>query len=367
MRLPDYLQQQIGADTQYLQVAGSFVLENGESIDDIVVAYRTWGALDKAKSNAILICHALTGSADVDAWWPGIIGTGKAFDPQHDYIICANILGSCYGSTGPATMRPGGRERYRADFPSISIRDMVRLQRLLLDRLGVQQIELAIGPSLGGMQALEWALCYPDRVAAVMPIGIGGRHSAWCIGASEAQRAAIAADPDWNNGYYSDAARPERGLAAARMMAVCLYRSWLSFDQRFGRERGTSGAYEVQSYLRHQGERINQRFDANTYVTLTHAMHSYDLSRGRGDYAAVLGSIEQPALVVSVSTDALYPPAEQQALARQLANGRYAVLDSAHGHDGFLIETDALAKLIAAFRRQLKAEKSLRLVSAGGE
>ena len=350
MSLPDFLLAQISHGTRYHRVPGGFRLESGAVLDDIDIAYRTWGSIENAPDRAILICHALTGSADVEAWWPGIIGEGKAFDPRHDFVICANILGSCYGTTGPANLKPCGTERYRADFPRVSVRDMVELQRELLDALGVERLKLVTGPSLGGMQALEWAASYPERVGSVVPIGVGGRHSAWCIGVSEAQRAAIKADPRFRNGYYGDDAPPEDGLAAARMMAVCTYRSWDSFDERFGRETRAEGGYQVQSYLRHQGRKINDRFDANTYITLTHAMHTHDLARGRGDYLDVLASIGQPALVVSVSTDTLYPPQEQQLLAEQLPNARYEVLESAHGHDGFLIETEQLGKLVTEFR-----------------
>lgn len=350
MSLPDHLKSQIAADTRFLRVPGEFAVENGEVLHDVEIAYRTWGDPANAAERAILICHALTGSADVEAWWPNIIGAGRTFDPVNDYIICANILGSCYGTTGPVSFRPGTERRYRADFPRVSVRDMVEVQRLLLDELGVERIELVTGPSLGGMQALEWAAMYPERVGSVVPIGVGGRHSAWCIGISEAQRAAIAADPNWNDGYYSDEAPPEQGLAAARMMAVCTYRSWESFDQRFGRDRKNGSQYQVQSYLRHQGTKINLRFDANTYVTLTHAMHTHDLARGRGEFDDVLRSIKQPALVVSVSSDALYPPDEQRHLAEYLPNARYEVLDCPHGHDGFLIETDTLGAMIAEFR-----------------
>ena len=204
-------------------------------------------------------------------------------------------------------------------------------------------------------------------MGSVVPIGVGGRHSPWCIGISEAQRAAIAADPNWHGGYYSDDHPPEKGLAAARMMAVCTYRSWDSFEQRFGRSLKDADQFEVQSYLRHQGEKINARFDANTYVTLTRAMHTHDLARGRGEYADVLASLVQPALVVSVSTDTLYPPAEQRLLADHLPNAEYAVLDSAHGHDGFLIETDALGGLIRAFREGRRGRARLELVSGARE
>ena len=260
-------------------------------------------------------------------------------------------------------MKPSGGERYRADFPDISIRDMVNAQRVLLDFLGIEQLELVTGPSLGGMQALEWALMYPERVRSVVPIGVGGRHSAWCIGVSEAQRAAIAADPNWKGGYYDDDTPPDKGLAAARMMAVCTYRSWQSFDERFGRDTREDEHFQVQSYLRHQGSKINARFDANTYVTLTRAMHTHDLARGRGRYPDVLANLTQPALVISVSSDALYPPHEQEFLADHLPNARYQVLESAHGHDGFLIETGALAELISEFRQSLCEPVELRVVS----
>jgi len=367
MSLPAYLTEQIAPQTEFLALPGPFTLESGARLDEVQIAYRTWGDRRNAAENAILICHALTGSADVEAWWPNIIGEGKTFDPEHDFIICANILGSCYGTTGPASLKPCGRDRYRADFPRITVRDMVEVQRRLLDELGVRHVELVTGPSLGGMQALEWAASYPERVGSVVPIGVGGRHSAWCIGVSEAQRAAIAADPNWQGGYYSDESPPEKGLAAARMMAVCTYRSFDSFEARFGREQRNDEQYQVQSYLRHQGRKINQRFDANTYVTLTHAMHSHDLARGRGVFPDVLSDIRRPALVVSVSTDALYPPAEQRLLAEHLPESRYEVLESAHGHDGFLIETEALGEMIARFRSANRAGAKLRVVSSGSE
>jgi len=363
MSLPTYLSAQISDETETLVVGGPFLLESGQRLEDVEIAYRTWGDIANAKDHAILICHALTGSADVEAWWPNIVGAGKAFDPAHDFIVCANILGSCYGTTGPANLKAGSQQRYRADFPDISVRDMVNLERVLLDELGVDQLEVVTGPSLGGMQALEWAAMYPERVGSVVPIGVGGQHSAWCIGVSEAQRMAIQADPNWNGGYYSDESPPDAGLAAARMMAICTYRSWRSFDERFGRSQRTDELYEVQSYLRHQGRKINDRFDANTYVTLTHAMHTHDLGRGRGEYQDVLANIRQPALIVSVSTDTLYPPHEQEALAELLPNACHVLLESAHGHDGFLIETEELGQIIARFRAPGHAARTLQAVN----
>ncbi len=350
MSLPQYLAAHLSVDTKYFS-AGEVGLESGQRLDEVTVAYRSWGDFDNAANRAVLICHALTGSADVESWWPGVIGPGGAFDPATDYIVCSNILGGCYGTTGPVSLRPGSHQRYRADFPRITVRDMVHLQRRLLDHLGVTRLELVTGPSLGGMQALEWATLYPDRVRSIVPIGVAGKHSAWCIGMSEAQRAAIYADADWNGGYYSDDRPPRKGMAAARMMAVCSYRSWPGFQSRFGREECADGDYQVQSYLRHQGRKINERFDANSYVRLTQAMNDFDLSSGRGNYLDVLESIQQRALVVSVSSDILYPPHEQALLARHLPNARYEILESDYGHDGFLIQTGELSGLIREFRR----------------
>jgi homoserine O-acetyltransferase len=348
---PAHLLRHISAETRWFHVPDSVRLDSGEALEEVAVAYRTWGDPRNARHNAVLVCHALTGSADVEAWWPGIIGEKGAFDPRRDYVVCSNLLGGCYGTTGPASLRPGGLGRYRADFPRITVRDMVNVQRLLLDHLGIDRLALVTGPSLGGMQALEWALMYPDRVASIVPIGVGARHSAWCIAMTEAQRAAIYADARWRDGYYDDDAPPEQGLAAARMMAILSYRSWHGFERRFGRQRRDGGLFEARSYLRHQGEKINQRFDAATYVRLTQAMNEHDVARDRGDCRRVLASIRQPALVVSVASDLLYPPHEQQELARGLPNARYEILDSPEGHDGFLIESEALAAMIARFRR----------------
>lgn len=336
--------------TRYFELPRPLHLDCGQTLDSVTVAYRTWGDPANAATSAILICHALTGSADVDAWWPGIISSEGAFDPRTDFVVCSNILGSCYGTTGPASLKQGGGKRWRGDFPRITVRDMVNAQRALVDHLGIERLALVTGPSLGGMQALEWALMYPDTVDAIVPIGVGGRHSAWCIAMNEAQRQAIYADPDWNGGNYPDERAPEKGLAAARMMAICTYRSWHSFNDRFGRDERSSGEFEVQSYLRHQGEKINKRFDANTYVRLTQAMNDFDISRGRGEYLSVIRSIRQPALVVSVSSDILYPPHEQQLLSQNMPNARHALLNSTDGHDGFLIESRDLAAIISEFR-----------------
>ena len=351
----------------YLELAGPVTLESGAKLPSVTVAYRTWGDIENAKHRAILICHALTGSADADTWWPGIIGDGCAFDPARDFIVCSNVLGGCYGTTGPVSGHPERDGLYQSDFPRVSIRDMVQVQVALLDHLGIEVLQLVIGPSLGGMQVLEWAAMHPNRVRSIVPVGVSGRHSAWCIGISEAQRAAIEADPNWNDGRYSDEAPPEKGMSAARMMAMCSYRSWDNLEQRFSRESQGKGEFQVQAYLRYQGQKINSRFDANTYVRLTQAMDSHDLARDRGSYPDILRGIRQPTLVISVNSDILYPPAEQELLAQNLPNCELQVLDSDHGHDGFLIKTRELGEIVAAFRRALAAqqnESSIHVISS---
>lgn len=353
--LPGRLAKHVSSETLFHVIPGLFELESGATLENVTVAYRTWGARRDGSQPAILVCHALTGSADVDQWWPGLVGEGSVFDPSQDYVICANILGSCYGTTGPASRNGETGHPYRGHFPDISVRDMVRIQAALLDALGVDRLELVTGPSLGGMQALEWACLHPERVGSIVPIGVGARHSPWCIGLSEAQRAAIAADPAWEDGNYEEDRRPEKGLAAARMMAICAYRSWTSFESRFGRKRLDDGSFDVESYLRYQGQKFNDRFDANTYFTLTRAMHTHDLARGRGAIEDILAKMHTPALVVSVSSDSLYPPEEQAFLAQYLPAAEYAVLESEHGHDGFLIETARLGEIIREFRSRLRS------------
>ena len=307
---------------QYLDLPGPFLLESGESLPRVRVAFRTWGTLDPDGANGVLLCHALTGSADADVWWKDLFG--RSLDPAEDFIVCSNVLGSCYGTT-------------RAS--EVSVRDMVRVQMALLDALGVRRLRLVIGGSLGGMQVLEWALLDPERVKAIVAIATSGRHSAWCIALGEAQRQAIRLDP-------------VRGLAAARALAMCTYRSRASFEARFGRRLREPGLFEVESWLHHHGDRLLERFDADSYVTLTRAMDTHDVARGRGEYEEVLESIRVPALVVSIDSDVLYPPEEQAELASLIPGARLATLRSPHGHDAFLIDTEELDRLVAQFRRR---------------
>jgi len=340
----------ISPETRFLTLDAAVELESGDCLDGVTVAYRTWGRLNSERDNAVLVCHALTGSADADEWWPGLFGAGKTLDLDRDFVICSNVLGSCYGTTGPTSPKPGRTENYGPDFPDVTVRDMVKVQRLLLDALGVQWLHLVIGGSLGGMQALEWAASAPERIGAAVVIATCGRHSPWCIALSEAQRAAIRADTAWQEGRYSPCRPPGRGLAAARMMAMCTYRTPGNFGDRFGRDLNPNGEFESESYLRHHGNKLVQRFDANAYIVLTRAMDSHDLGRGRGAYHDVLGKIGSPVLVVAITSDLLYPPEEQHELARWMPGARLAELFSNHGHDGFLIDTEALDRHVRAFR-----------------
>ena len=309
-------------------VPGVFPLEGGGTLRDIEVEARTWG---RFSGEATLICHALTGSADADEWWKGLFGTGRLFDPSDSFIVATNVLGSCYGTTGPTSAPELGK------FPRVTIRDMVHLQKLALDQLGVTHLNLVIGGSMGGMQALEWAVLYPAFVTTIVPIGVGSAQSAWAIGISEAQRSAIAT-----------AAVPSQGLATARMIAMCSYRSPASFESRFGRE-SDDDSFTAQTYLRYQGERLVERFDADTYLTLLDAMDSHDLGRGRGPREAILNRIKHRTLVVGISTDMLYPVAETRMLAASIPNAEFAVLDSPNGHDAFLIETAKLERTVTQF------------------
>ncbi len=330
-------------------------LDSGIQLSGIRVAYRHWGVLNSSGDNAVLVCHALTGSADVDSWWPDLLGPGRALDPMKDYILCSNLLGGCYGTTGPSSPDPENGRRWGNRFPPVSVRDMVRLQKMLAEHLGVRRWRMVIGGSLGGMQVLEWGAGYPDWVESMVPIATAVRQPPWAIGFSSVQRQAIEADRNWLGGDYPSGQGPRAGLATAREIAMLSYRHWEGFEQRFGRARHAIHEYEAVSYLNHQGSRFIDRFDAASYVLLTRAMDDFDLAAGRGDHPGkLLGGIRIPALVVSIDSDLLYPPQEQTFLARNLPLAEHVVLRSLHGHDGFLIETERLNAYVCDFRGRLE-------------
>ena len=343
----------ISEETLYFESNEPLRLELGGALPGVRVAYRTWGTLNDSKSNAILVCHALTGNADAEVWWNGLFGEGRAFDETRDFIICSNVLGSCYGTTGPLSPNPVTGRHYGPDFPRITIRDMVAVQHRLVRSLGIERLSLVVGASLGGMQVLEWGCMYPEMSGALMPMGISGRHSAWCIAQSEAQRMAIAADGEWNDGWYDPALQPAKGLAAARMMAMCTYRCFENFQLRFGRKVQEDGLFTAESYQRYQGRKLVGRFDANTYLTLTRAMDTHDVGRGRDSYEGVLGSLSMPVEILSIDSDILYPIEEQEELARLIPGSRILFLDEPYGHDAFLIDVDTVSRMVCEFKEKI--------------
>ncbi|CDS11059.1 hypothetical protein LRAMOSA03323 [Lichtheimia ramosa] len=394
---------------QNITIIPEFVLESGVKITNIPVAWKSFGKLNDRGDNCMVICHALTGSTDVEDWWGALMGPRRAFDPTKFFIVCCNVLGSPYGSASPLTINPETGERYGPEFPLVSVRDDVKLHRMVLDQLGVKEIAFCIGGSMGGMQVLEWAFMGKDYVKAIVPIATSGRHSAWGISWGEAQRQSIYSDPDYADGYYPDDKPPNVGLSAARMSALLTYRSRNSFESRFGRKaadstridpprrpsspreanmlihndghkntKGSNGkteddnktehvtindppmptprVFSAQSYLRYQGQKFISRFDANCYIALTRKMDSHDISRDRGDFYQVLQSIQQPAVVIGIESDGLFTISEQYELAESMPNAEMIVIQSPDGHDGFLLEFDQLNRHLLAFIKRIAPE-----------
>ena len=340
-------------------------LECGAQLAPVTVAYETYGTRNAEGTNAVLICHALTANAhaagyhspadNAPGWWDGLIGPGRAFDTTKYFVVCPNILGSCYGTTGPASINPASGEPYRMSFPSFTVRDMIAVQKKLLEALGVNRLAAACGSSLGGMQVLEWAVSFPGFCETAIAISTAAQQSAWCIGLNAAARVAIMNDPAWRNGCYGQ--QPQHGLGLARMIGMISYRSHEEFEQRFGRMRqqplgdafDPENLFQIESYLRHQGEKLVQRFDANTYLCLSRAMDAHDVAFGRGSLRDVLGSVRARVLGLGVSSDLRYPTHEQKAFVRHCPNARYAEIKSLYGHDAFLIEFDQINRLIGEF------------------
>ena len=330
---------------------GFLLLENGETLPDITIAYQSWGTLNKDKSNAILINHAMTGWSDVPGWWPNMVGPGLPFDTDKYFIICPNVIGGCQGSTGPSSIAPDGK-RYGSRFPEVTIRDMVAAEVAFTDALGIEKYLLAVGPSLGGMRSLEWAIQHPERIGAICTIGSSAVATGDQIGGFSVQIRAIKTDPKFFGGdYYDKGSGPVEGMGIARRIAHLTYRTESEMDVRFGRQLqgDDTGRYAVESYLDHQAAKLAKRFDANTYIALTNAMASHDVGRDRGGVVAALESITIPVVVVSIDTDRLFPPRLQAEIAELVPTAKEVIsISSEFGHDGFLVESEAVGAAIRA-------------------
>jgi homoserine O-acetyltransferase len=339
------------------------------------LAYETYGQLNEDRSNAILILHALSGDAHVagynssadekPGWWDEAVGPGKAFDTNKYYVICSNVIGGCRGSTGPASINPVTGKPFGLSFPVVTIADMVEAQRWLIDYLGIEQLLTVTGGSMGGMQAIQWAVSYPDRVRSAMVLASTARLSAQTIALNEVARQAIYADPHWNHGDYYESTAPNAGLAVARMIGHITYLSDTSMHEKFGRrlqERERYGydfntEFAVESYLRYRGNAFTRRFDANSFLYITKAMDYFDLSYGLPSLAEAFTTATAKFLVVSYTSDWLYPSWQSKELVRNLLrNGldvTYVEIESDYGHDAFLLEVDRLAELTRDFLTQL--------------
>ena len=356
---------------------GEVRTESGVTVPDVTVAYETWGELSPDGRNAVYVCHALTGDSHVagdpgpghvtGGWWSGLVGPGRPIDTNTWFVVCANVLGGCQGTTGPASVAPDGRP-WGSRFPTVTVADMVEVERALADTLGIREWALMLGPSLGGMRVLEWMVRYPERVRGGLVLGSTAAVTADQIATHAAQIEAIRMDPNFRDGDYYDAPPgqgPHRGMGLARRIAHLTYRSETELDLRFGRgpqgdedpyalaNLPARGRFAVESYLDHHADKLARRFDANTYIALTEAMSLFDLGRGRGGVASALSRIHAPLTVVGIDSDRLFPLRLQAELA-ELTPGadELHVLRSPYGHDGFLVEDDQVGAFIRhAFER----------------
>jgi homoserine O-acetyltransferase len=336
-------------ERQFINI-GDLELESGEVLANITIAYQSWGELNKNRDNAILINHALTGWSDVPGWWPSLVGPGLPFDTDKYFIICPNVIGGCQGSTGPASIASDGKP-YGSRFPYLTIRDMVAAEYAFTEKVGIAKYLLAVGPSLGGMRSLEWAITHPDRVGAICTIGSTAVATGDQIGAASIQIRAIKKDPHFHGGdFYDKEVGPVEGMGIARRIAHLTYRTEAEMDVRFGREMqgDETGRYAVESYLDHQADKLAKRFDANTYISLTSAMASHVVGRDRGGVVAALESIKIPAVVVSIDTDRLFPPRLQVEVAELVPKAQPLItISSDFGHDGFLVESESVGAAIS--------------------
>jgi homoserine O-acetyltransferase len=359
-------------------------LESGQRLGPITLAYEAYGKLDESGGNVVLVFHALSGNShaagvyspddEKPGWWDNMVGPGKGIDTDKYFVVCSNIIGSCYGSTGPGSTDPKGGKPYGLDFPLFTVGDVVKAQKRLLDHLGIRRVLCGVGGSIGGMQALEWAVRYPDSIQSVIPIASTCRRSALSIGLSEAQRQAIMADPNWNRGDYYGREHPNKGLALARIIGHITYLSEDSMERKFGRRLQENSAFgfdfstdfQVESYLHYQGQKFVERFDANSYLYITKAMDYFDLAEqhGGGSLVQAFSRTSAKFLVVSFSSDWLYPTAQSREMVKAMKlAGRdvsFCELETDFGHDSFLLAHEQLTRLISGFLRRIGGQEGRR-------
>ena len=366
--------------TQHVTFKDEFFLESGRMLSPVTIAYETYGTLNENKSNAILVCHALTGSAhaaglsssdnSTTGWWDPMIGPNKPIDTNKYFVVCSNILGSCYGSTGPASIDPYTGSRYALKFPVVTIRDMVKAQKKLLDYLQIEKLFCVAGGSLGGMQALEWSITYSEIVDNAIIISAAGRITPMAMAFNTVGRYAIIKDPNWQEGNYYDKTAPKDGLAIARMAGHITYLSDASFNSKFGRRLGHqdsifdfSSSFEVENYLRYNGYKFTERFDANSYLYLLKAMDIFDLSYGYGSYAESLKRLKANSLFIDFTTDFLFPAYQMDEMCDIMKTYGNKVervtIDSDYGHDAFLLEFDDLSAVTFSFLEKAWRKKNV--------
>lgn len=350
----------------------SLTLDSGHTLRHVDVAFETYGELNASRSNAILITHAFSGDAHAagirkddgaTGWWDNMVGPGKAYDTDRYFVLCSNVLSGCRGTTGPSSINPQTGGPYAMSFPAVTIGDMVRLQKRLVDHLGIERLLCVSGGSMGAMQALQWAVSYPESLACAIPIAGTARHSAQQIAFNEVGRQAIMADPDWNEGnYYATGKRPARGLAVARMVGHITYMSDDSMREKFGRRLREQNMFEVESYLRYRGNQFVDRFDANSYLYITKAMDYFDVSNGSGSLAQAFQKVQARFLVLSFTSDWLYPSYQSlevvKALRSRNCDVAYCELPSNYGHDAFLVDVGEQTELVRGFLASTFKEKS---------
>jgi homoserine O-acetyltransferase len=321
----------------------NILLENGETLLTPEITFHTYGKMNESKSNVVWVFHALTANSDAEDWWKGLVGNGKIFDPEKYFIVCANILGSCYGSCGPLSKNPKTQKQYFLDFPMVTIRDMVKAHQQLKKHLGIEKIKFGAGGSMGGYQLMEWVIEEPDLFENILLLATGAKESAWGVAIHEAQRLAIVADNTFSD-YNENAGK--KGLRAARGIGMLTYRNYELFRITQEDPEEKLKDLKASSYIKYQGEKLMNRFNAHTYYYLTQAMDSHDVGRGRGGIKMALSKIKGKTLIIGISSDILCPNEEQEFLHQNMPGSKLVIIDSQYGHDGFLIENDKITAVL---------------------